>query len=229
MRYHNIIGVEMKALLTSLWIVIFSFALVLFGNTESNKKSIAKNQKSESQLELVPYATYRDARFVLIQELRLTVPNSYNHQTELGSFENENRDNNNQNVTSAFSDEVLTSTAAPLIPGKTYTVRIFSFAKDISYQDCQEFILRHNVICVGAPGIALLSQVKKDAFPKEKITLAFGDYDVIASEKGKNNVSVLPFVAVFHNKKVGIARLFALMKIQKSYSTDFCLLCFYDE
>lgn len=219
----------MRTLLTSLWLVIFSFASVAFGNSELNR-TIAQNQKFESKLTLVPYEVkYKDTRFILVQELRLTVPDSYNHQRELGSFESENKDSTNQSVTSAFSDEILTTTAAPLTPGKTYTVRIFSFADTVSYQDCQKFLRQDKMVYAGAPGIALVSQVKKEVFPKEKITIAFGEYDVIASQEGKRDILVLPFVAVLKSKKVGTAWVFALMQIQKSYDTDFCLLCFYDE
>lgn len=218
----------MRKFFLSLCVLLFLPPLFSFENENvPNKKAAKKDMVEIQKID----TTRKDLRFALIRELQITVPNTYDHKTQLISFENENKNGVDLLSTEAFSDNIFTHSADELVPGRTYTIRVFSLTTVVSYDDCREFMMKEHVKFVGAPGISLLTQLKRSVFPKEKVTLSFGDLDVASSQKDRNSelVFLLPFIAALDNASTGKVWMCTILKAPKDFNTDYCLLCFYEE
>ena len=118
------------------------------------------------------------SRFSLLSSLQFTVPEGYNHSTQLASFSKENRKkfySYNDNIT----DENFAKTTNKLVPGKTYEAKIFGITKWVTSEDCLAFLKTQNAILVGAQGISVVWQQAKENLPKGKYTLSFDEKNAL--------------------------------------------------
>ena len=115
-----------------------------------------------------------DPRFSLLTTFQFTVPEDYNHPTQLASFKE--RDYKkfyycNDNIT----DANFTKATNELTPGHTYEAKIFGITKWVTSEDCLAFLKMRNALLVGAQGISIVWQQAKEQFPKGKWTVSFDE------------------------------------------------------
>ena len=118
-----------------------------------------------------------DDRFELVNSFELTVPKGYTHGTQLATFAEYAKDKSQKfyYYNEAITDENYAKATQQLVPGKTYGVKIFGIKKSVSSEDCLAFLASQNAILVGAQGISLTRQLKKDEFPIGKWTVSFDE------------------------------------------------------
>ena len=169
------------------------------------------------------YSTIDD-RFELLNSFELTVPEGYNHGTQLAAFSKfaENKSEKfclyNNNIT----DKNYAKATHRLIPIKTYGVKIFHIKKLVSPEDCLAFLVTQRAIFVGAQGLSLTRQLKKNEFP-------VGKWIVSLDEKQALWADVIGFHGVpgMYRHLNGVWD-FGLGFFEGDYNDDKCLLCFYD-
>ena len=161
------------------------------------------------------------SRFSLLSSLQFTVPEGYNHSTQLASFSKENRKkfySYNDNIT----DENFAKTTNKLVPGKTYEAKIFGITKWVTSEDCLAFLKTQNAILVGAQGISVVWQQAKENLPKGKYTLSFDEKNALWQDAlGLRRV---PYVG----RGVGGDWHFVLGRFEGGWDDGSCLLCLFD-
>ena len=161
------------------------------------------------------------SRFSLLSSLQFTVPEGYNHSTQLASFSKENRKkfySYNDNIT----DENFAKTTNKLVPGKTYEAKIFGITKWVTSEDCLAFLKTQNAILVGAQGISVVWQQAKENLPKGKYTLSFDEKNALWRDAGGRRR--VPSVG----RDVGGGWDFGLGDFESDWHDGSCLLCLFD-
>jgi hypothetical protein len=166
-----------------------------------------------------------DDRFGLLKSFQLTVPKGYTHGTQLATFAEYAKDKSQKfyYYNEAITDENYAKVTHQLVPGKTCGVKIFGINKSVSSEeDCLVFLASQNAILVGAQGISLTRQLKKDEFPIGKWTVSFDKKEALWRDG-------------FGNHRVpGIGRIsdggwhFGLGDFGLDWDDGLCLLCFCD-
>ena len=132
-----------------------------------------------------------DDRFTLLKPFSLTVPKEYDHSSQLTSFAKANRQGfvyYNSDIT----DSNFVRASQRLVPGKTYSVKIFQINKTVSSKDCLGFLRKHKAILVGAQGISLVWEQVKDKFLVSRWIVSFDKKDALW--KDPNGDHRVPFV-----------------------------------
>lgn len=159
-----------------------------------------------------------DDCFEPLNEFTLTVPADYVHATQLGMFEKKYRKSFyyfNDDITDAHFSKATNQ----LVPGKTYTVKVFGIKQRVTSEDCLAFLKSQNAILVGAQGVSLVWQEKKDEFPVEEWTASFDEKEALWRDAV--GVHRVPFVS-------GGAWEFSLGYFAHDWDDAYCLLCFCD-
>jgi hypothetical protein len=161
---------------------------------------------------LVKYSA-TDDRFGLQTWFEITVPKGYNHDTQLATFasyaEKEKFDFYNE----AITDKNFNKATQRLIPGKTYLVKIFGIKQRVPSDDCLAFLTAQRAILVGAQGLSLVRQLKKDRFPVDKCTVSFDKKNTLWRD------------AAGHHRVPFSGWNFDLGYFQGDWNSDYCLLC----
>jgi len=163
----------------------------------------------------------QDERFKLVSTFKLTVPKSYNHATQLTSFSKEKR-KKFSHYNDALTDENFAKATNKLVPGKTYTAKIFQLTTRMSSKDCVTFLKTQKAILVGAQGISFVWQEKKDEFPVGKWTVSFDEKDALFVDT--DGYPRVPFVV----RRSGGGWDFLLGDFEFGWSVVNCLLCLCD-
>jgi len=164
-----------------------------------------------------------DERFGLLTSFELTVPKGYNHGTQLATFAKFTKEKSerfyfyNENIT----DANYAKATRKLVPCKAYGVKIFGIKQRVTSEDCLAFLASQRAILVGAQGVSLTRQLKKEKFPVGKWTVSFDEKDALSSVGGSLRV---PFV---RRNSVGDWR-FSLGVFEGDWGDAHCLLCFCD-
>ncbi len=162
-----------------------------------------------------------DPRFILSTTFQFTVPENYNHPTQLASFEKENRKKfyfYNDNITDANCAKATNK----LIPGKTYEAKIFGITKQVTSEDCLAFLKTQKAILVGAQGISIVWQQAKEQFPKGKWTVSFDEKDALWQDAdGYHRVPRMDQLSVGD-------WCFVLGYFGDAWDDDYCFLCVRD-
>lgn len=166
-----------------------------------------------------------DPRFVLVTHFEMNVPKSYTHEEQLDGFRFRNGPLFKR-FSASLSDKTWADAAEPLIPGKTYEVRIFSFAEEVTYQECKKFCKDKGALLAGAEGLSLLWEMKKERLPLDKALLSFNSADAYpTATKEKDHIYILPFIARFSNGSWWLE----LITVKKKLNSDYCLVCFIEK
>lgn len=165
-----------------------------------------------------------DNRFILLDTFLLKVTKGYRHTNQLEIFRKENRGKFN-----FYNDDITDANFAKvtnkLIPGKTYTVKIFGIrsGKVIWAPDCLAFLRTQSAILVGAQGISIVWQQAKEKFPKGKWMVSFDEEEALWRD-ADGNLRV-PFVR--RASEGGFD--FSAINFDLGWDHVCCLLCFCDE
>lgn len=129
---------------------------------------------------LIKYSS-ADTRFELLSTFELTVPQNYTHGTQLATFAEfaKNKAEKFYNYNQAITDKNYAGATHQLVPGKTYGVKIFGIKQQVTSEDCMNFLASQRAILVGAQGISLVRQLKKNEFPVGKWTASFDEKDAL--------------------------------------------------
>ena len=164
-----------------------------------------------------------DIRFELLTLFELTVPKGYDHNTQLATFlkfaykESGRFDFCSGNIT----DTNYFKTTHKLIPGKTYFVKIFGIKNSVTSDDCMAFLKSQRAIFVGAQGISLARQLKKEQFLTTKRTVSFDKKKALwTDDKGYHRMPVMA-------KSDGYWE-FSLSCFEHELDSYYSLLCFSD-
>lgn len=167
-----------------------------------------------------------DNRFDLLNSFTVTVPKDYNHDTQLSAFakyakeKKENLRHYNDNI----NDKNFEKATRKLMPGKTYAVKIFGIESGsvVTSGDCMDFLKTQKAVLVGAQGMSLAVQFKKEEFPTEKYIVSFDEEDALWEDAG--GFRGVPCVILGS----GGSWYFGLGRFKGAWIDGGCLLCFFD-
>lgn len=120
-----------------------------------------------------------DDRFGLLTSFEITVPKDYDHNTQLATFASYAKKERFYYYNEAITDKNFAKATQKLVPGKTYSVKIFGIKQRVSSEDCLMFLATQKAILVGAQGVSLVRQLKKDKFPVSRYTVSFDEKDAL--------------------------------------------------
>ncbi len=159
-----------------------------------------------------------DPRFEFVKEFQVTVPKDYNHGTQLGTLKKEEFYYFND----AITDRNFRNATQKLVPGKTYTAKLFSIKKTVTSLDCLGLYKAVGAILTGAQGMSLVYQLKKDELPKGKWTVSFDQKDALW--QGSDGDHRVPYVYA----DSGGDFWFSLGFFGDGWPSDFVVLCLCD-
>lgn len=185
----------------------------------------SKNQKALKEAlakVLLPDRLVSDARFKLLSNFELTVPEDYKHESQLASFKKKHRKEfygYNDNIT----DENFARVTNKLIPGETYEVKIFGISQPVSSEDCLALLkMQPRMMLVGAQGISLVRQLKKEEFPVGKWVISLDNKDALWKDAG--GIHRVPIVLRYSDGDWH----FDLGIFESFWRDVYCVLCFCD-
>ena len=120
-----------------------------------------------------------DSRFNFLTSFNITVPKSYNHDTQLATFAEYAKKEKFYYYNEAVTDDNFFRVTNKLMPGETYGCKIFSIKERVSSKDCLSFLASQQALLVGAQGLSLVRQLKKSEFPIGKWTVSFDELDAL--------------------------------------------------
>jgi hypothetical protein len=205
---------------------LFREGLRALGFTKDEAQEIIKSGGT-MQLEVKPILkklAIADKRFgAAIREFELTVPEDYNHDTQIDAFGKKTKKlKNTYYYNDDFTSENFANASNKLQPGKTYKVKIFPILETVASEDCMAFLRKQNAILVGGQGLTLTQDLKKDEFPIGKGTISFDEKDNLWEDAdGRHGV---PFVGRYSDGDWA----FRLGYFGDPWFSDYVLLCFCD-
>lgn len=111
--------------------------------------------------------------FKEVKTFSVNVPATYNTATQLDSFSVSANKDDFINFYDSITDANYAKVTTQLMPGASYMVTIYEGEKTVSTEDCMQFLKSKNAMLVGAQGLSLLYQLKKDDLPTDKLIFSF--------------------------------------------------------
>lgn len=111
------------------------------------------------------------SKFFCLDTFVLTVPEGYKHETQLSTLKRKEFSYFNDAVT----DANFVGATSKLVPGKTYTVKIFGIRRTVSSEECLDLYRKQQALLTGAQGIALAYQQARKEFPVGKWLASFDE------------------------------------------------------
>lgn len=159
-----------------------------------------------------------DSRFELLMEFEVTVPENYDHGTQLSTLKKNEFYSSNE----AITDRNFRKATQKLVPGKTYKVKFFSIKETVTSDDCLGLYKAVGAILTGTQGMSMVYELKKDLLPEGKWTVSFDEKDALwVDAVGSHRV---PFM----DRGSDSSCRFHLGYFEVGWPSDFCLLCFCD-
>lgn len=158
-----------------------------------------------------------------IKVLKVTIPTDYKHDTHLATFNAENRDKF-LGYDDKITDENFAQVTHKLVPGKTYTVKIFGVLKDqdSSSVECLAKYREERALFTGAQGVSFVWKQHRKALPKGKWYASFDEKDKLPVDNGHLRVPCV--LARWHGDFN-----FDLADFEGGWRDYLCFVCFYDE
>ncbi len=186
------------------------------------------------QLEIKPILqklAIEEERFgLVVSKFSITIPANYKHAKQIDRFaEKVKKLNTTYHYDKDLTSKKFENATHRLVPGKTYTVKIFpileraSSKERVSGEDCMAFLRKQNAILVGGQGLTLAYSLMPDEFPVNKCVVSF-DEKVALWKGGLSGHHMLPRVDRFP----GGGQRFDLDSFESGLRKGYCLLCFYD-
>jgi hypothetical protein len=108
-------------------------------------------------------------KFKLIKTIEFLTPLEYNHGKQLSTLDKKKFYFFNDAITDVNFQNVLDK----FIPGKKYLVKFIGIGGSVTSEDCLQVYTDHKAFLVGAQGLSLLWQQKKEEFPVGKWSVSF--------------------------------------------------------
>jgi len=128
-----------------------------------------------------------EGKFVLRGTVSLTVPSNYVHETQVASFRKDCGSQFNY-INPDVTDANFAKVTQRLIPGRTYTVKIFGITRRVSSEDCLGLYKAHNGILTGVQGLTLAFREIRGSFPVGKWLASFDEKDALPVSVGVHQV-----------------------------------------
>jgi hypothetical protein len=138
-----------------------------------------------------------DDNFILYSSFKFTVPTDYKHNRQLSRFSLLANNKNGEEIKKEITDVNYRKATQRLMPGKEYGARIFNVSDGnyVNFGQCLDFIKRQKSILVGAQGLSLVFQLKKEYFPNGMSVFSFDEEETLCSSgRGKSKYYFLPFI-----------------------------------
>lgn len=136
------------------------------------------NKLAKQMVKIISLEPIVDKRFKFVKEFKITVPNDYNHVTQLATFAERCKRRLNYYANDA-TDINFAKTTDKLVPGKTYRVKIFAVSQSIQSQDALSLIASQKGIFTGIQGASLVYQLEKEELPTSKWYISFDKKDAL--------------------------------------------------
>jgi len=128
-------------------------------------------------------AVSQDDKFALLKTFKITMPDDYNHNTQLEKFcnkydcKNKCKEGHFFGYNVGLTDENFSKVSNRLIPGRTYVVKIWEINKNqvATSEECLQLLKDNGVIFTGAQGVSAVWEQKKEWFPENKIIFSFDE------------------------------------------------------
>ncbi|MEK7465174.1 MAG: hypothetical protein AAB631_00135 [Patescibacteria group bacterium] len=157
-------------------------------------------------------------RFMVLKTFSLTVPKNYRHERQLDSLKLRDFYSFNDDVT----DKNFRNATQKLVPGKTYKVKIVNIGSRSTSEELMGVYAREKAIFVGAHGLSLAWQLKKDEFPVGKWTLSFDKKEALWKDPDGDH-------RVPHVYRLSVGDYeFNLGYFEGGWNSADCVLCFCD-
>ncbi|MDD5071974.1 MAG: hypothetical protein PHQ42_04555 [Patescibacteria group bacterium] len=190
---------------------------------DAMQRLLANGGKFQSDIiVLLAKHSIADNRFDLLTSFEITVPEGYDHKTQLATFASYAKKEKFYFYNEAITDDNFANATGILVPRKTYMVKIFGIKKRVSSEDCLVFLATQMAILVGAQGLSLVRQLKKDEFPVGKWTASFDKKDALWEDADGNRR--VPCMDRHSDGDWG----FDLGGFEHDWNGDYCLLCLCD-
>jgi len=165
-------------------------------------------------------------RFELASTFQVTLPENYEHATWLASFAAKHRKGFSYGYNDNVTDANFAGATQKLMPGKTYGVKIWDIGRgeNVSSPDCVLFYKTQKMLLVGAQGLTLAWEQKKDEFSKGKWTASFDEEKALPYHFGYR-YRMVPYVRVRSGDDFGLD----LCGFARGWGSSDCLLGFCDE
>jgi len=153
----------------------------------------------------------------------ITVPKNYVHDTQLASFEKENR-KKFYYWNDVITDKNFGKATTKLVPGRKFRVKVFKQIVDgtTTSEERLAFLKTQNAILVGAQGASLVFEQKREDLPKGFWYCSFDKKEALWKDAdGDHRV---PDVLRYSDGDWG----FSLGDFEHVWDDDHCLLCFCD-
>lgn len=173
----------------------------------------------EGVIALLAKLSVFDDRFELLSTFKLTVPEGYDHGTQLATFRSK-ADLHYYN--DAITDANFARVSNKLVPGKTYLVKIFGIKTRVTSEECLAFLNSQGGILVGAQGLSLVQQLKKEQFPAEYWVASFDKKEALWFDGAGHY-----YVPLLRGRLSG-TWLFDYGNFEWSWSNGIYLVCFCD-
>jgi len=172
---------------------------------------------------LLPNRLVSEDRFVLLTAFELTVPENYIHDRQLALFSKNHKKEfyyYNDDVT----DDHFSGVTDELKPGENCEVKIFQSTRSFSSEEGLAFLkMQPGIRLVGAQGLSLARQLKKEEFPVGKWTISLDNKDALWKDAG--GFRRVPGVY----RRSGGGSDFRLGHFGGGWGTGSCLVCFCDK
>lgn len=162
-----------------------------------------------------------DAHFILREEFKFTVPEDYNHGTQLAEFMQKNGEEFNLYHKPGLTDKNFNNPTHRLCPKKNYLVKLFSVLKEgLTFEDNLRFLKSHKALLVGAQGLSLLYQLRKDKFSAGTSVVSFDEKSRLWKDDGLNRR--IPLI----ERRFDGSLDFIFRSSEETLRENDCLLCF---
>lgn len=161
-------------------------------------------------------------RFVLINTFSIVVPVDYKHTTRLASFSKEHR-KEFYYYNDTLTDANFAKATTKLEPGRKLKVKVMQIKGTVTSEDCMTYLRSQKAVLVGAQGVSLVYEQKKDELPADRWAASFDEKDSLWEDAaGYHRV---PNVGCYSDGDFE----FNLGKFESDWRDGSCLLCFCDE
>ena len=129
-----------------------------------------------------------DPRFVYVKTIEVTVPEGYDHATRLDTYK-VGHESEYYYYNLGLTDANFANASTKLTAGRKFGVKVFVIKSRVSSDDCLAQYERVNAVKVGAQGLTILCEQKKDELPKGKCYVSFDEKDNLPLIDGYHRVS----------------------------------------
>lgn len=144
-------------------------------------------EELQATSEPVSNPSYPNFRFH--DQFYIDVPRSYNHDSQLNLLIADKKSGKLTYLDRRVMDMDFSKATNKLMPSKRYLVKLFHVTRRESSIGCLEFIASQKLILVGAQGLSLVFQQKRNRLPKESNIISYDLEDALLKDNdGKSFV-----------------------------------------